>query len=62
MGAVVIEPKKLESDLLKLQKLYAVDCLRILGCMESSTKQYGGPASANSAAPQLQQFPFAFGL
>jgi hypothetical protein len=59
VGVVVIEPRRLGSDLLKLLKSYAVDCLHILGCMEGSTKQYGGLASADSAAPRLQQFPFA---
>jgi hypothetical protein len=29
VGVVVIEPRKLESDLLKQQKPYAIDCLRI---------------------------------
>jgi hypothetical protein len=29
--------------------------------MESSTKQYAGPASADFVVPWLQQFPFAFG-
>jgi hypothetical protein len=58
---VVTEPRKLESDLLKQQKSWAVDCLRIPGYMESSTKkQYAGPASANFVVPRLQQFPFAF--
>jgi hypothetical protein len=58
---VVTEPRKLESDLLKQQKSYAIDCLRIPGYMESSTKQYTGPASADSIMPRVKQFPFAFG-
>jgi hypothetical protein len=61
VGVVVIEPRKVESDLLKQQKPSAVDYLRIRGYMESSTKQYAGPALADSAVPQLQQIPFAFG-
>jgi hypothetical protein len=58
---VVTKPRKLESDLLKQQKSKAVDCLRTLGYTESSTKQYAGPASANSIVLWLQQFPSAFG-
>jgi hypothetical protein len=58
---VVIEPRKLESDLLRLQKPYVVGCLCIPGCMERSTKWYGGPALADSIVPWLQRFPFAFG-
>jgi hypothetical protein len=51
---VVIEPRRLVNDFLKLQKPYVVDCLHILGCMESSTKQCGGPPSTDSTTPQLQ--------
>ena len=58
---MVIEPMKLESDLLKQQMPSAVDYLHIRGYMESSTKQYAGPALADSIVPRLQQFPFAFG-
>jgi hypothetical protein len=52
-------PRKLESDLPKRQKLKVVDCLRTLVHRESSMKQYVRPASADSAAPQLRQSPFA---
>jgi hypothetical protein len=55
-------PRKLESDLPKQQKPKVVDCLRTLVHRESSTKQYVRPASADSAAPQLRQSPFASGL
>jgi hypothetical protein len=48
-----VGPRKLESDLLKRQKPQVVDYLRILEHRESSMKQYVGPASADSAAPQL---------
>jgi hypothetical protein len=49
---------KLVNDLPKQQKLQ-VDYPRIMVYRESSTKQYVRPASANSAAPLLQQSPFA---
>ena len=52
-------PRKLENDLPKQQKSQVVDYLRILVRMESSMKQYVEPASADSAAPQLRQSPFA---
>ena len=52
-------PRKLESDLPKRQKPKVVDCLRTLVHRESSMKQYVRPASADSAAPQLWQSPFA---
>jgi hypothetical protein len=56
---VATEARKLGNDLPKRHKPYVVDFLHILGCMESSTKQCGGLASADSTAPRLQQFPFA---
>ena len=52
-------PRKLENDLPKHQKSQVVDYLRILVRRESSMKQYVEPASADSAAPLLQQSPFA---
>jgi hypothetical protein len=58
---VATEPRKLENDLPKQQKLYAVDCPRTPGYTESSTKQYAGPASADSAVLRLQRFPSASG-
>jgi hypothetical protein len=47
-------PKKLENDLPKRQKPQVVDYLRIPIHRESSMKQYVGPASADSTAPQLR--------
>jgi hypothetical protein len=58
---VVAEPRKLESDLPKKQKSWAIDCLRTPGYTESSTKQYAGPASVDSAVLRLQQFPSTCG-
>jgi hypothetical protein len=55
----VMGAEPLESDLLKRQKPKVVDCLRTLVHRESSMKQYVRPASADSAAPQLRQYPFA---
>jgi hypothetical protein len=60
--AVATEARKLENGLPKQHKSYVVDCLRILGCMESNTKQCGGLASADSVALRLQQFPSTFEL
>jgi hypothetical protein len=54
-------PRKLESDLPKRQKPKVVDCLHTLLHREISMKQYVS-ASADSAAPQLWQSPFAFAL
>jgi hypothetical protein len=56
---VVTGAKKLGNGLLKQHKPWVVDYLRILGCMGSNTKQCRGLALANSAAPQLWQFPSA---
>jgi hypothetical protein len=58
---VVTEPRKLESDLLKQHKLWAVDCLRTPEYTESNTKRYARPASADFVVLWLQQFPSAFG-
>jgi hypothetical protein len=52
-------PRNLENDLPKQHKSQDVDYLRILVRRESSMKQYVEPASADSAASQLQQSPFA---
>ena len=52
-------PRKLENDLPKQLKSQVVDYLRILVRRENSMKQYVEPASADSAAPQLWQSPFA---
>jgi hypothetical protein len=55
-----------KNDLLNRLKLkvagLAVDCVHTLGCTENNMKQYGGPASADSALPQIQQFSSAFEL
>jgi hypothetical protein len=40
----------------------AVGCIRTLGCMESSTKQYEELASADSVVLQPQLFSSAFVL
>jgi hypothetical protein len=56
MGA---EPRKLESDLPKRQKPKVVGCLCTLVHRESSMKHYVKPTSADSAALQLWQSPFA---
>jgi hypothetical protein len=47
-------------DLLKQQKLQG-DCLHILECKANGTKQYTGPASADSVVQQLLLAPFASG-
>jgi hypothetical protein len=52
-------PRKLGNDLPKQQKPKVVGCLRTLVHRESSMKQYVKLASADSAALQLQQSPFA---
>jgi hypothetical protein len=54
---VVTGAMKLGNGLPKQQKPWVVDYPRILRCMGSNTKQCGGLASADSAAPQLRQFP-----
>ena len=52
------EARKLMNGLPKKQKLQ-VDCPQILVCKESGTKQYVGPALADSAGLLLQQSLFA---
>jgi hypothetical protein len=56
---VVIGAMKLGNGLPKQQMPWVVDWPRILGCMGSNMKQCGGLASADSATPQLRQFPSA---
>jgi hypothetical protein len=56
---VVTGAMKLGNGLPKQQKSRVVDWPHILGYMRSNTKQCGGPASADSVAPQLRQFPSA---
>jgi hypothetical protein len=62
-GSVVVvvatEAKKFGNGLPKQQKTWVVDYPRIMGCMGSNTKQFGGLASADSTAPQLWHFPSA---
>jgi hypothetical protein len=57
--AVGAESKKLVNGLPKQQKLQ-VGCPHILVCRESGTKQYVGPASADSAGLLLRRSLFAF--
>jgi hypothetical protein len=57
--AVMAGPIQLGSGLPKQLILWVVGCPHIRGCMENSTKQYAGPASANSVVLQPQLFPFA---
>jgi hypothetical protein len=57
--AVEAEARKLVNGLPKKQKLQ-VDCPHILVCKESGTKQYLGPALADSVRLLLQQSLFAF--
>jgi hypothetical protein len=57
--AVGAESSKLVNGLPKRQKLQ-VDCLHILVCKESGTKQYVGPTSVDSAGLLLRQSLFAF--
>ena len=59
MVAVEAKAKKLVNGLPKQQKLH-VGCPHILVCRESGTKQYVGPASADSAGLLLRQSLFAF--
>jgi hypothetical protein len=52
------EAKKPVNGLSKQEKLQD-DCLHILVCRESGTKQCARPASADSAELWLQRSPFA---
>jgi hypothetical protein len=58
---VVAGPMQLVSDLPKQLMLWTAGCPHIQGCMENSTKQYAGPASADSVVLRLQLFPFVSG-
>jgi hypothetical protein len=66
MWVVEVGPIWPKNGLLKRLKLeaarLAVDCVHTLGCMENNMKQYGGPASTDSALPQFRQFSSAFEL
>jgi hypothetical protein len=52
---------QLENDLPKQLMLWAIGCPHTLECMENSTKQYAGPASADFAMLQIRLFLFASG-
>jgi hypothetical protein len=58
---VVAGPMQLESDLPKQLMLWTTGCPHTQECMENSTKQYVGPASADSTSLRLQLFHFASG-
>ena len=57
---VVVGPMLLKSGLPKQPMLWAVGCPHTRECMENSTKQYAGPASAEFAMLWLLLFLFAF--
>jgi hypothetical protein len=59
---VIADPMQLESDLPKELMMWAVGCPHTQECMENSTKQCEGPASADSTTLRLQLFLFASGL
>jgi hypothetical protein len=50
----VVGSMLLECDLSKQPMLWAADYPHTRECMENSTKQYAGPASANSVLLQLK--------
>jgi hypothetical protein len=50
----------LESDLSKQPMLWAAGCPHTQECMENSTKQYAGPASADSDLLRLSAITFCF--
>jgi hypothetical protein len=56
---VVAGPMQLVSGLPKQLMLWTDGCPHTRECMENSTKQYAGPASANSVVLRLQLFLFA---
>jgi hypothetical protein len=56
---VVVGPMQPRSGLLKLLILWVVDCSHTQECTGNSTKQYAGPALADSAMLRPQLFPFA---
>jgi hypothetical protein len=56
---VVAKPMQLESDLPKQLMLWAAGCPHTQECMENSTKQCAGPASADSVVLWLQLLLFA---
>jgi hypothetical protein len=58
---VVAEPMQLESDLPKQLMSWTAGCPHTRECMENGTKQYAGPASADSTAIRLQLFHFSSG-
>ena len=52
---------QLVSGLPKQLMLWTASCPHTRECMENSTKQYAGPASADCVVLRLQLFLFAFG-
>jgi hypothetical protein len=59
---VATELRKLGNDWPKQQRSWDVGCPHTLGYTGSNTKQYPGPASADSAMLRLQRFPYVSGL
>jgi hypothetical protein len=57
--AVVARPMQLGSGLRKQLILWVVGCPHTRECMGNSTRQYAGPASADSVVLMTQLFPFA---
>jgi hypothetical protein len=55
----VVGPMQLVGGLLKQLMLWVVGCPHTQGCLGNSTKQYAGPASADSVVLWLELFPFA---
>jgi hypothetical protein len=53
---VVVGSRQLVSGLAKQLMLWTAGCPHTQGCMGNSTKQYAGPASANSTVLRLQLF------
>jgi hypothetical protein len=58
---VVVGPMQLENNLPKQLMLWVVGCPHTRECMENSTKQYAGPALADSTLLQLQLSLFVSG-
>jgi hypothetical protein len=56
---VVTGPMQLVSGLPKQLMPWVVGCPHTRGCMGNSTKQYAGPALADSVVLWIQLFPFA---
>jgi hypothetical protein len=56
---VVAGPMQFENNLSKQLMLWVAGCPHTPECTENSTKQYAGPASADSVVLRLQLFLFA---